>query len=94
MADLWCWQERVKNNIPCKILPAAVPCLRRLLASLSLLLILCKVTAVTVVGLVGAVVGAVIVRRSHNALIWGDVTYRRSGCVQSHATTLVVIKSL
>lgn len=94
MADLWCWQERVKNNIPCKILPAAVPCLRRLLASLSLLLILCKVTAVTVVGLVGAVVGAVIVRRSHNALIWGDVTYRRSGCVQSHATTLVAIKSL
>lgn len=41
--------------------PATFPDVRRLLASVSLLVILCKVAAVTVVGLVGAVIGAFIV---------------------------------
>lgn len=51
----------MENDALFWVLPASLPGFRWLLAAVSLLFILCKVAAVTVVGLIGAVVSAVVV---------------------------------
>lgn len=74
---LWRWQEWVKNNVLCRTLPAAISHFRWLFASLSFVIVLCKVTAVTVVGLISAVIGAVVVWRSYNTLIWEGIKHNQ-----------------
>ena len=61
LKHLWGWEERMKSDAFSLILPAFFSCFRGLLTPLTLLLVLCKVTAVTVVGLISAVIGAVVV---------------------------------
>lgn len=73
----------MENDAPRQIVPAAVPAFGRLFASLPLLLVLCKVAAVTVVGLIGAVIGAVIVRRCYGALLCGEITTRQTLAIPS-----------
>lgn len=65
-----------------------------LLASIPFFFILCKVTAVTVIGLVGAVVSAVIVWGCYDTLIWGGILHVRKPVILSSIMWLPYVNCL